>query len=212
MNLRRRSAVKLIPFSAAVLTVVFASTLLSATAAAQLILYDNGPDPGNLYGWPICNGYRVSNTFTLTIPSVVNAVNVSLYDVNAYNVPHTLDWKILDLNRHTIAEGSNVSLIKLEGPVVNYFLLNQWLMQIPVSDLELPPGTYWLELSNATNRWGTPTWWGEDNGPSKALFNGTVGGEWKHGGHDHGGSESFQIVGAPQVNALRHRDRSHVSM
>jgi hypothetical protein len=67
-----------------------------------------------------------------------------------------------------------------------------------VPNVQLPAGSYWLEVSNATDHWGTGVFWGENNGPSTALVSGRIGGMWKHGGHDEGGSESFQIVGFPE--------------
>jgi hypothetical protein len=84
---------------------------------------------------------------------------------------------------------------KLDGPHVNYFLFQQWLMEFDLPDIQLPAGTYWLELSDAKNYWDTATFWGESDGPSLSFKSGNIGGNWKHGGHDGGGSESFRIKG-----------------
>jgi hypothetical protein len=175
---------------------IFVTLLLSSTPfIAQEILYDNGPDPGNIYGWLVSDGYSACNSFALKVDSTIIAINISLYDVNIYNVPESLDWRILDKPRgNVIAYGTAANLRQIDARL-NQFLFWQWLMQFEVPTLQLPAGTYWLEISNATNRWGTGVLWGENDGPSKAFFNGTFGGQWKHGGHDHGGSESFQILG-----------------
>jgi hypothetical protein len=170
--------------------------LISLPASGQVLLYDNGTDPGNIYGWLVNNGHSVSNSFKLEIPSTMTAVNISLYDVDKYNVPQSLDWRILTRpHGNVIAYGSAHSMRMLDGQV-NYFLFYQWLMQFDiVPALNLSPGTYWLEISNARNVLNTGLLWGENDGPSRAFFSGALGGEWKHGGHDHGGSESFQVLG-----------------
>jgi hypothetical protein len=179
--------------------IVAAALLTVPLLFAQDTLYNNGPDPGNIYGLPISNDYEVANSFTLATPSTVVAINVSLYDVNVYNLPLALDWKKFDKpHGHLLAYGSQSQLRWVSGPFSNYFLLNQWLMQFDVSPrLSLPRGSYWLVLSNAMNTWNTPTWWGECNGPSEVAFssNGFIQYEWKHGGHYENGSESFQILG-----------------
>ena len=180
--------------------ILASALLIAAGLAAQEILYDNGPDPGNIYGWVVSNGYKVADSFQVAAPSTLTNVDISLYDVNVYNVPLSLDWRILDQpHGQVIASGSAHGMRILDGPKVNYFLFNQWLMQFDiVPAVRLPAGAYWLEISNATCRWGTGVWWGENNGPSKAFFNGGIGGIWKHGGRDEGGSESFQILGFPE--------------
>ncbi len=183
-------------------TLIFAMLLLTSTASlAQEVLYDNGPDPGDIYAWLVSDGYTASNSFTVEVPSTVTEINISFYDVNIYNIPESLDWKILDKLRHVVAYGTASNLRQLDGRV-NHFLLWQWLMQFDVPTLPLPAGTYWLEISNATDRWGTGVMWGENDGPSMAFFSGTSGGEWKNGG-SRGGSESFQILGFAQRSLSR---------
>ena len=180
--------------------------LFAMSLAAQEILYDNGPDPGNIFGWAISDGYWVANSFTLESPAIISAINVSLYDVNWYNYPLSLDWKIYDrLNGHVLASGSGSRLHWVSGPFDTYFLLQQWEMQFnPTPPVPLRAGTYWLQLSNAVNTWNTPTWWGECDGASKVLFNGMVNtGYWKHHAHSNGGSESFQILGTSIRPTLR---------
>ena len=188
-------------------TLVFAVAFLCTTSlSAQDTLYDNGPDPGNIFGWAISDGYWVANSFTLESPAIISAINVSLYDVNWYNYPLSLDWKIYDRpNGQVLASGSGSALHWVSGPFDTYFLLQQWEMQFnPTPPVRLPAGTYWLELSNAVNTWNTPTWWGECDGPSKMLFNGiVVGGFWKHHTHPNGGSESFRILGTSIRPTLR---------
>ena len=176
--------------------------LTSGTLFAQQVLYDNGPDPGNIYGWPVNFGYRVADSFTVAQFSTVTDVNVSLYDVNIYDYPLSLDWRILEKpNGKVIAYGSTSDLRLLSGNV-NAFLFYQWLVQFDiVPAVQLPAGTYWLEISNAHDRWATGVLWGVSNGPSLAIVSGNLGGAWKHGGHDQGGSESFQILGFPQSDS-----------
>ena len=171
----------------------------AATSCAQDVLYDNGPDPGNIYGWAICDGHEVANSFELSADSTVTAIDVSLYDVNELNVPETLSWQITDAPEgNTLAYGDAASLRKIDGPHVNYFLFQQWTMEFEIAHVKLQAGRYWLRLSDATNRWQTGTFWGENNGPSLAFFTGALGGYWKHGGHDEGGSESFRVLGSRQ--------------
>jgi len=186
---------------------IFAVAFLCGTSLiAQVVLYDNGADPGNIYGWAISDGYWVANSFTLSSPVTISAINVSLYDVNWYNYPLSLDWKIFDRpNGHLLASGTSEALHWVRGPFDNYFLLQTWEMQFnPNPPVRLSAGTYWLELSNAVNTWNTSTWWGECDGASNALFNGMVlTGYWKHHAHSNGGSESFQIIGTPIRPTLR---------
>lgn len=173
--------------------------VLSLPLTAQVVLYDNGADPGNIYGWLVSNGHSVTNSFKITTASTVTAINVSLYDADKYNIPQSLDWRILKRPMGQVIAFGTASNMRMEGGTVNEFLFFQWLMQFDVTPtVPLPPGTYWLEISNASNLFSTGVFWGECDGPSMALVSGTTGGVWKHGGRDHGGSESFQIMGFPQ--------------
>lgn len=170
--------------------------VLSLPVSAQVVLYDNGVDPGNIYGWLVNNGHSVLNSFKLQTSSTVTTINVSLYDVDKYNIPQSLDWRILRRPMGEVIAYGTANNMRMEGGTVNEFLFFQWLMQFDVAPaVRLSPGTYWLEISNASNLYGTGVFWGECDGPSVALVSGTSGGAWKHGGRDHGGSESFQILG-----------------
>src|SRR5436305_7126164 len=98
-------------------TLILAAAVLCALPlAAQDVLYDNGKDPGNIFGWPVSGGHTVWNSFQITVDSTVTGLDVSLYDVNEHNIPLTLDWRILDApGGNVLAYGTQTPLTRVDG-------------------------------------------------------------------------------------------------
>ncbi len=177
-------------------------SLCGSTFAADHMVYGNGPDPGDIGYWAINRGDAVTNSFTLTVPTTIHLIKVSIYDANDRNQPLTATWAITTqpFGGSTLAGANNAPLVYYWRLFANQFLFSQWEMGIDV-DVTLPPGTYWLQVQNVVTRWGTWAYWGETDGigcsplatcPSTAYFwNASVSHVLQPVG-----SESFELWGA----------------
>lgn len=190
--------------------------LCTSIVAADTLLYSNGPDPGDIGYWPINHGSAVSNSFTLTRAATIRSVVFSIYDANDRNQPLTATWAITtqQFGGSVKAGGLNAPLIYISRIFANHFLFSQWEMKF-VTNVTLPPGTYWLQIQDVVTLWGTWAFWGETDGvgcwplqecPSSAYSWDTLVSR----GVAPIGSESFQIWGLPDVlNTFRRQRKDY---
>ncbi len=127
------------------------------------VVYENGPVNGTVDAWTINFGYVVSNTFTLS--SSGSATGFDFY-VWAYpgDTPLTVDWSITSDEFGGTTYGSGTAQV-----TSTYISSNQYgydIEKVSVTGLNvgLAPGTYWLNLQNATTGFGAPLYWDENSG------------------------------------------------
>lgn len=192
--------------------------LVSASASAD-VLYSNGPVNGTINGWIINFGAQVADSFTLSSNSTLTGVdNVGLLVVSGHT-PSTVDWSIwngggpggggTDLDGPTTASLTNTFDFSGTGLLFGDEI---YTSSFSLPSIVLGPGTYWLELDNATQVGPTPPdtvmGWDQNDGP---LGNGTGSEAWQSvtgfltAASSCGGistppptgycSESFEIVG-----------------
>ena len=169
-------------------------TLAVVPASAQ-VLYDNGPINGGVDAWPFNFGFIVSDSFTLSSNSTVGGFELGLWEFPGDKLS-SVDWTITSMeNGGTLygsgtVSGKNVTDQFLSSNYYGYDIDEATATGLNVG---LNGGTYWLNLQNAENQTGDPTYWDENSGagcqskgcPSLAsvTFIGTVP------------SESFSIIG-----------------
>ncbi|HLI62461.1 MAG TPA: PEP-CTERM sorting domain-containing protein [Terriglobales bacterium] len=158
---------------------------LTASAAGQTSLYNNGGPNGNVDAWAINSGFVTSDTFTLQAQGDVDGVGFWAWLVPG-DVVNSVDVSF------TSAENGGTSFFnQILSPTQTNCAVNQYGYDVCLEGLTIFPvvqlnsGTYWLNLSNATTGNGDEVYWDEDSGPSQASINtlGTIP------------SESFNIVG-----------------
>ncbi|HUI85021.1 MAG TPA: hypothetical protein VL240_12400 [Candidatus Binatia bacterium] len=143
--------------------------LLVMPAAAQLILYNNGPDAGIGYSH-INFGAATSDSFTLSRAATLTSVTFAVYTVDDGNPPERAKWTITTepFADHNLATG--VALLGLlNGPYITQFGFFGWEMKFDLPNVNLPAGSYWLQLQDVTTRWDTWSFWAESNGPATAY-------------------------------------------
>ena len=173
---------------------IFCLALAAVPAPAQ-VLYDNGPINGGVDAWPLNFGFIVSNSFTLSSNSTAGGFELGLWEFPG-DVQISVDWSITSMDNGGTMYGSgtvsgkNVTDMFLSTNYYGYDIDEATATGLNVG---LNGGTYWLNLENAQNQTGDPTYWDENSGagcqskgcPSLASVTliGTVP------------SESFSIIG-----------------
>ncbi len=165
---------------------IFLGTLLLGVlivpAAAQDDVYNNGPTDGHTLGQVINFGFVVSDQFTLGAATTMNTIEFAAW-----------------LFPGDVLESVEVSITSSEFGGTTFF--DQMVSFTPSSCFSnggfnvcnesgllltsLNPGTYWLNLDNATVESGNPAYWDQNSGPSRASMSsvGTIP------------SESFSLYG-----------------
>ena len=140
---------------------------LAALPASAQTLYDNGPLNGNdpYPSWQISGGYVVSDSFTVSSASTVTGFTFGEYWVTG-DPTLTVDWSISSTENGPgevgAAKVANVSRSNIKN--TDTFGTGT----VTGIDVPLSPGTYWLNLTNATTAGGDPVFWDENSGPSQA--------------------------------------------
>ena len=155
-------------FAAGTLTVVFFS---AAPAVCQATLYDNGPD-GNIGYYHVNFGSAVANSFVLTQPATVTGAILTLYCVDDRNQPQQLKWTITTEPFGGAVKGTGfVNLSSLEPPYLTTFLFFAWKEGFAVPSVNLPAGTYYLQIQDVVTRWDTYVFWAQSSGgDSQGLY------------------------------------------
>jgi hypothetical protein len=169
------------------LSLLFACLMVFVVpGVAQTDLYDNGPINGNEYAWTVNFGFVVSNTFTVG----AGGATVDGLSFGAWLFP----GDDIHVGEVSITSSEFGGTTYFDG-IVNFTLSNCQANQfgfnvcVETSDnfgpVNLPQGTYWLNLQNFQDV-GDPLYWDENSGPSSASQSsvGTIP------------SEAFTIFGA----------------
>jgi len=150
----------------------FALLILLCVAAAVVpasggTIYDNGPANGSVYAWTINFGYVVSDSFTVGAASTVFGVDFYVW---AYpgDTALTVDWSITSAEFGGTTYGSGTASLSSTFISSNQYGYDIDKLSASGLNAALSPGTYWLNLQNATTSFGDPLFWDENSGPSQA--------------------------------------------
>jgi uncharacterized repeat protein (TIGR03803 family) len=149
-------------------------------------IYDNGPINGTVYAWTINFGFVISDSFTIT-----GATDVSGMIFGGWLYPGD------------VLESAEISITSSPNGGTSYFDQTVGFTQTGCAlngdglnvcteasagfaSPTLQPGTYWVNLQNASVNTGDPVYWDQNDGPSQAYDNnvGTIP------------SESFTLLGS----------------
>jgi hypothetical protein len=173
--------------------------LLTVTlpAAAQQLLYENGPINGTSDAWTINFGFAVSDTFTISGgTSTVQGMQFGLW-ILAGDVMESAEVSITaEEFGGTTYFDQNVNFTAT-GCVANQYGYDVCQENGSFSGPTLNNGTYWVTLQNAVVNTGDPVYWDENSGigchsqgcPSEPSENdlGTIP------------AESFSVLGTVQT-------------
>jgi hypothetical protein len=165
-------------------------------AAAQQLLYDNGPINGTTDGWTINFGFAVSDTFTISGgTSTLQGLQFGLWLIPG-DVLETAEVTVTSEEfGGTLYFDQDVSFTAT-GCVANQYGYNVCQENGSFNGPTMNNGTYWMSLQNAVVSNGDPVYWDENSGigchsegcPSRPSENtiGTIP------------AESFSILGTVQ--------------
>ena len=175
------------------------------TQATNIQLYSNGPAlPSDTYAWDISTpGKVVSNSFVISAPAVITSFSFGVW-VTSATVPLTVDWSMTsqEFGGTTYASGTNAPLTNLvkqawtqNNPSLCYNPCDVYQVTVSSLNVNLAPGSYWLNLQNATaTGFGAFVGWDENSGPSMASDSsvGTIASEDPdiYGYYSSGGGET----------------------
>ena len=177
----------------------FCLTTIALPAAAQNVVYDNGPVNGQEIGWTINLGYIVSDSFTVSNGNG----NVGGMDFWAWLYPGDTVTSV-EVQIGDQAFGNNLMDVTVPLTASNCFT-NQFGYSVcqeasTFSGPNLSNGTYWMSLGNANVPSGDPAYWDMNSGagcqspgcPSAAYDNNSFGTM---------PSESFTILGQSSTSS-----------
>lgn len=156
----------------------------STTALAQNDLYDNGPSNGTSYAWAFNNGAAVSDSFSLSSQSTVNALNFTIWLFPG----DVLQSTVIEISSSefggTTYFDQEVNVVE-SGCAENQLGFNVCNASAVFTGVTLNAGAYWLTLQDGVVN-DDPVYWDENDGPSSASQNttGTIP------------SESFTLLGS----------------
>ena len=138
-------------------------------AAADDILYSNGPYNGELNAWEIGNGVTVSDSFTLGKAAQIKAISFVAWVIPGDTLSE-VDGSFSATENGpagTVINGSR-SNIKNNVVATNEYGYEVDLITLTGLDINLNAGTYWLNIDTALTDQGDPVFWDENSGPSLA--------------------------------------------
>jgi hypothetical protein len=147
--------------------------LATTSAPAQNDIYDNGPTDGQTLAWPINFGLAVSDTFTVSTPSTINALNFAVW-LFPGDVLETAEVSITSSEFGGTTYLDQTVSFTASGCFRNtddYDVCNE---MGSFHGVNLNAGTYWLSLQNAVVNSGNEVFWDQNGGPSFASNN-TIG-------------------------------------
>ena len=177
----------------ALFALICAVMLAAVPAAADNILYENGPINGETDAWTINFGFEISDSFTLSGASTT----LTGLSFGAWLFPGdtitSVEVSITNFEASGTTYFDQVVNLTQSGCAGNQYGFNVCTETGSFNGPTLTPGTYWLNLQNAVVPSGNPVYWDENDGvgctspgcPSLAS-NGSVGTL---------GSESFTLLG-----------------
>jgi hypothetical protein len=150
--------------SLAVLSVALVVPCASAQNAD--IVYNNGMFPcegGCTDAWTISNGIVTSDTIFLN-----GNARVTGFDIWAWEYPMDrvlrIQWSITSSENGGTVYGSGTALVHDHGGPMNEYGFDVDKVTLTGLDVNLPGGTYWLNLTNAVTAQHDPVYWDENSG------------------------------------------------
>jgi len=160
--------------------------LIAIPAAAQTIIYSNGPTNGNTDAWNIGYGYYVvSDSFTVGAGApAVNGVNFATWMFPGDTLA-SIGVSITSAEDGGTSYFTGTETVTQNGCTTNGLGWDVCNDTVSITATSLNAGTYWLNLQNGQISNGDPVYWDENSGPSSASMTsvGTIP------------SESFTILG-----------------
>jgi hypothetical protein len=144
--------------------------LLATPAFAQSVLYDNGPDADIGYSG-VNFGAETTNSFLLPREAAISNFTLTIYAVDDRNVPKFLRWTITSEPFGGTVFGAGVAgLSALGDPYLTKFLFFAYKVGFQVPELDLPSGTYYIQLQDVVTQWDTRAFWAVSAGRSTAYY------------------------------------------
>lgn len=145
----------------------------SVAAPSQTCLYCGNTyfTPSDPDAWNIKNGYAVSDSFTVDSPGTMTNDGIATWMLPGDTL-YGLQYAIGSLG----PDSTNISGGFINVPANFLFdaWINGWGYQVDVYRFDtnptslFPGNTYWLTLQNASEAYGYPVFWDQNDGPSRA--------------------------------------------
>ena len=165
-----------------------------APALSQQVLYNNGPD-GDIGYYHVNFGAAVTNSFTLPNAATITDAVVTFYAVDDRNPPLRAKWTITTEPFGGEVKGEGfVNLSRLADPYITHFLFFAWEVGVPITNITLPAGTYYLQIQDVVTRWDSYSFWAQSSGGNSAAYYQPIG-QNGAGGVSAVPSETFSISG-----------------
>jgi hypothetical protein len=141
---------------------------MAAPARADSIGYSNGPVNGQKAAWSISGTSQVSNSFTLTShQGLINRITGFAFWgwVPHGDTPKSVTWSFTSQPNGGIVYASGTANVLLYFVYTNRSGFDVYRIDTPPAPtINLPPGNYWLNLSNGTTTQGNTVAWDENDG------------------------------------------------
>ncbi len=195
------------------LLVLLTSVVAIASAQNGDIVYSDGMLPcqgGCTDAWTISGGIVTSDTIFLTANAKVTGFDIWTWEFPMDRVLR-IQWSITSSENGGTVYGSGTTLVDDHGGQLNEYGFDVDKVTLTGLDVNLPGGTYWLNLTNAVTAMHDPVYWDENSGydchsrgcPSLASNTevGTIPSETfdVRGVYQHGGDEESK---APKPGTL----------
>ena len=149
---------------------------LTVPAAADNIAYSNGSLNGQYHAWPINSGSVISDSFTLHSAFGGLVIRVTGFQFWVWTLPgdspNTVTWSITSQPNGGTIYASRTAQLASYFVWTNRLGYSVYRVNIPpMPTVNLPPGTYWLNLTNGTTTQRRIMYWDENDGPSQAFQN-----------------------------------------
>ena len=144
--------------------------LLATPAFTQNVLYDNGPDADIGY-YAVNFGAETTNSFFLPQGAAVTSFTLTIYAVDDRNIPKYVRWTVTSepFGGAVLGAGS-AGLSSLGQPYLTKFLFFAYKVGFQIPELELPSGTYYIQIQDVVTQWGTRAFWAVSGGPSTGDY------------------------------------------
>ena len=150
--------------------VAYCLLLFITPAFAQGVLYDNGPDADIGY-YGVNFGAETTNLFFLPQEASVTNFTLTLYEVDDRNEPKYVSWAVTsEPFGGTILGTGLAGLSRLGEPYLTKFLFFAYKVGFQVPDLDLPRGTYYIQIQDVVTQWDTRAFWAVSGGPSTGYY------------------------------------------
>ncbi len=150
--------------------VILSLAVAVVPAAADDILYSNGPYNGEVNAWEIGNGVTVSDSFTLGKAAQIKAISFVAWVIPGDTISE-VDGSFSAMENGPA--GGTYSTTKSNVKIPSIIGINEYgyeveLVTLTGLDINLDAGTYWLNIDTALTDQGDPIFWDENSGPSLA--------------------------------------------